>query len=79
MVERATYNCLIQVQFLVGVHWRSSNKVEYPVLHEDLKGCKFYTISRNGLGKVLVVRCPNSSTTASYMDGKVSRNITVVE
>ena len=77
-MNKIIIGCILSLVVLTGCE-PSSNKVEYPVLHEDLKDCKFYTISRNGLGKVLVVRCPNSSTTTSYMDGKVSRNITVVE
>lgn len=52
--------------------------VEYPVLPEDLKDCKFYNITKGNGSYILVVRCPNSSTAVkNYVDKNPTTSITV--
>jgi hypothetical protein len=49
-------------------------------LPDGLKDCKiFYLGSDNSLTGITVVRCPNSSTTTTYKQGKTQRSVSVVE
>lgn len=57
----------------------SAREESYPVLPDGLKDCKFYTISQGNLGYMRVVRCPNSSTSATYPVGKSVAHSAVVE
>lgn len=55
-----------------------SKELNFPVLPVELKDCKFYMV-RDGLGNVLsVVRCPNSSTSATT-SGKSPKTVIVIE
>lgn len=40
-----------------------SNQLNFPIVPEELKDCKFYyLVSENGSYAITVARCPNSST-----------------
>lgn len=46
---------------------------------KELSDCKIYFVGTNRGSGLTVVRCPNSSTTTSYKQGKATRTITLVE
>ena len=52
--------------------------LDFPLLPEELKDCKFFVVS-NGTAEMRVVRCPNSSTTTQYRQGKVTRSLTTID
>ena len=56
----------------------SSREVTYSAMPEDLKDCKAYSISESG-SYVKVMRCPNSSTSLTYHEGKSIRHTSVIE
>lgn len=43
----------------------SARELNYPVLPEGLKDCKFYEVSSGG-NSITVVRCPGSTTTTRW-------------
>jgi intein/homing endonuclease len=49
------------------------------LLPEELKDCKIFWMRGENVGSMKIVRCPNSSTTTSYEDGKTQKDITVAE
>lgn len=51
---------------------------DYTVLPEELKDCKIFNIS-NGWGILTVVRCPNSSTSTIYSEGKTIKKVVVID
>ena len=56
----------------------SYERQDFPVLPEELKDCKFFRVS-NGTYTINVVRCPNSDTGTTYMEGKVRRYVTTTD
>ena len=48
-------------------------------LPKDLADCKVYRINGPDAPNVLVVRCPNSSTTTRYQEGKATRTTVVID
>ena len=51
----------------------------YPqVKPHGLEDCKFYDMTVGGRS-LYVVRCPNSTTTTSYMSGKVRRYVAAID
>lgn len=78
---------LIMVSILFagcGNRGETINKTHRFTLNEELKDCKIYTLisEPNSMGfkqYLQVVRCPNSSTTTNYRNGKRDESVTVVE
>ncbi len=68
---------LLTIFTLAGCESRTT-EVHSFILPEGLKDCKIYDMN-NGLRRIIVVRCPNSSTSTQYHSGKTSVNTTVVE
>lgn len=44
----------------------------------ELSNCKIYDLTNGGGAKITVVRCPLSSTTTAYQDGKIRRSVTIL-
>lgn len=78
---------LIMISFVLvscGEDSRVKNQTHRFSLNEELKDCKIYTLisEANSIGAnryLEVVRCPNSSTTTNYRNGKSNESVTVVE
>lgn len=50
------------------------------VLPEELADCRFYQVDPGGMHPYLyITRCPNSTTSTTYRQGKVTRHTLVVE
>ena len=54
------------------------NSLSMPVLPDELKDCKFYYVSNGGVS-MRIVRCPNSTTSTTYQDGKIKRTDVVID
>lgn len=52
--------------------------IDYPILPEGLKDCKFFYIS-NGETSMQVARCPNSATSTQYSSGKTTATAVVID
>ena len=68
---------LLPVLCLVGCSPRYTQE-SYPVVPDDLKECKFYSLvgERNS---IQVVRCPNSTTSATYIEGKATKTTVTID
>jgi len=55
----------------------NASKIDYPVLPEELKDCKFYSVS-DGVAYITVARCPNSATTVKT-SGKSSKTTITID
>jgi len=55
----------------------SANTKDYPVLPDDLKDCKFYSVS-DGVANITVARCSNSITTVKT-GGKNSKTTITID
>jgi hypothetical protein len=62
--------------FLAGCG-QSVSSLDYPV-PEELKDCAFYKLT-NGADAIKVVRCPNSTTSVTYRDGKHDQTSVVID
>ena len=51
----------------------------YNAMPEGLKDCKVFYVYADSSNSLNIVRCPNSSTTASYMSGKTTETVATVE
>ena len=51
----------------------STSPVNFPLRPAHLQDCSFDELS-NGQNRILVVRCPNSTVSTSYMEGKERKN-----
>ena len=50
----------------------SATEANYPVRPPELQDCKIYRLTNADGGSITVARCPNSTTTANYKNGKTS-------
>lgn len=78
MLKLATL--LASVAFLAGCQ-PHAEKLDFPVIPDGLKDCQFFKLGQGGLGRdIMVVRCPNSSTSTTYQqsNGKTTSSKTVV-
>lgn len=68
------------VIFLAGCE-PSTSRIDYEYrLPEELKDCEIYSLNTGDLGGSLkVVRCPNSTTTSRYMEGKVEKQVITID
>lgn len=61
--------CIAAMVFLVGCdQGPRATQMDYPVLPEELKDCKFFNLSRGAGTYITVGRCPNSTTTVQMSD-----------
>lgn len=58
--------------------YNTSKELVYPVLHDDLKDCKFYSVTNAKWQNMYIVRCPNSVTTATFKNGKHTYHSTTI-
>ncbi len=56
----------------------SAKQVAFPVLPNELKDCTFHYISDGNYG-ITVARCPNSTTSTTYLSGKTARTTVVID
>lgn len=49
------------------------------VLPEELKDCKVYSLTHNQMNWITVMRCPNSVTSTTYVEGKTTKSSIVVD
>lgn len=57
----------------------SYNTMDFPVVPEELKDCKFFSVSNSSGSHLKVVRCPNSQTSTTYIEGKVTKTTVVID
>lgn len=57
----------------------SAQEQTWPILPDGLKDCKFYKLTDDSANTIRVVRCPMSSTTATYKVGKSTQTTVVVD
>lgn len=74
------YKYLILCLFLIGCLRHSEDLTEEYVLPPGMLDCKVFTVSGKSINKttLIVIRCPNSSTTTVYKTNKIQRQITVI-
>ena len=62
---------------------REVKKDRYSIALENSKGledCKDFRLNHNdGTGSITVIRCPNSSTTTEYLEGKYTETTVVID
>jgi hypothetical protein len=63
---------------LVGCGDPSAAKISYPVWPKELSDCEVFNVS-DGISNIKVVRCPMSSTTATYKQGKTTAVTVVID
>lgn len=63
---------------LTGCDSSTSSITHDYVMPPELSKCKIYSMS-DGLNRIRVVHCPNSSTTTNYRSNKTTKNITVID
>lgn len=64
--------------FVLSACTPSANEVSYPVLPDELKDCKFFRVDNGGF-PIRVVRCPNSTTSATFQSGKTTKTTVVID
>lgn len=57
----------------------SAEEYRPEVIPEGLSDCKFFVVLSSSGRHTKVVRCPNSSTSTSYMQGKVQSTTVVID
>lgn len=57
----------------------SYNTINFPVLPDELKDCKFFHVENSSGAHVCVVRCPNSTTSTTYTAGKMRTTSVVID
>jgi hypothetical protein len=74
---------LLFIASLAGAAEGSSVEFRPPVLSNDLKDCKFFTVKYPvelwTLRVLYIVKCPNSTTSTTTADGKMMQTVTVSE
>lgn len=50
----------------------SATEADYPVRPPELQDCKIYSLINGNGERITIARCPNSTTTANYKNGKTS-------
>lgn len=61
------------------VYAQRSWEVKYEVVPEWLKDCKFYEVKSLNKANLIIVRCPNSSTSTNHREWKVDKNMIVID
>lgn len=56
----------------------SSSKITFPVVPDELHDCTFHEIS-DGMTRIKVARCPNSTTSTTYQQGKTTSTAVVID
>lgn len=65
---------------LVGCSPPSSTEQHYGALPEEFKDCKIFRVSNeNGTDRIILARCPNSTTSTTYSEGKSKATTVVVD
>lgn len=72
------YIVMIMVVALAGCT-PSADEQKWPVLPEGLKDCKFYKLTDESANTIKVARCPMSSTSISYQQGKTTATTVVID
>jgi hypothetical protein len=57
----------------------SASEKRMPVMPKGLEDCSVYTINDGELGVYTVFRCPDSTTTTSYKEGKTTKTVVVID
>ena len=70
---------LIIIALLLTGCSNSYREVVFPVLPDELKDCKFFSITNTSGENLQVVRCPNSSVSTSYIRGKTKTDVITME
>ena len=52
-------------------------QVKASVLPDELKDCSFFDVRADDGSNITIVRCPNSTTSANYRQGKAKRTTVV--
>lgn len=56
----------------------SSEKMSFQGLPDELKDCTFHRVS-DGINRITVARCPNSTASTAYRSGKTTRAAVVID
>lgn len=57
----------------------AAKELKFPVLPPDLQDCKIYYLTNEKGFNITIARCPNSTTTTNYKQGKSSHSTVVVD
>ena len=73
---------LIGILFAAGIIsgcTNSAKEVIYPVMPPELKDCKIFVLDKEDGRSITVMRCPNSTTSSTYTEGKTLKTTIVVD
>jgi len=69
---------LMSALFISGCE-NKYEEIDYPVRPPELNDCAIYRLSNSEGGSIVVVRCPNSTTSTTYPQGKTQGSSIVVD
>lgn len=69
---------LVSLLLLTGCEAKTTEKRNF-ILPGGMEDCKVYAMNDDRMTRVIVVRCPNSSTSTSYSCGKTTCNASVID
>lgn len=64
--------------FLLGCE-PYAKEVNWPVVPEELKDCKFFVLQDSSGAAIQIVRCPLSDTSVTYKQGKQTANTVTID
>lgn len=71
---------VLGVVILTGCEPSYENKTQnFTVLPDELQDCKFYAVRSNTGSNLNIVRCPNSSVSATYKVGKTTATTVIID
>lgn len=57
----------------------SAKEVDFPAMPKELADCKIYYLTNDDGDRIYITRCPDSSTSTQFKQGKQTLNSAVVE
>lgn len=57
----------------------SASELHFSALPPELKDCKIFAVNNDSGSHIKVARCPNSTTTTTYSQGKRRASVIVVD
>lgn len=57
----------------------SASEMRFSAMPPELKDCKIFAVSNDSGSHIKVARCPNSTTTTTYSQGKSQASVIVVD
>lgn len=71
---------ILSVIMLAGCEPSYKEKTQnFTILPDELKDCKFYDVRSNTGSNLKIVRCPNSTVSTTYNNGKTTLTTVVID